>query len=301
MSKTEGDVLSHTLVERLGAAAFYGCSSIVIMLVNKYLLSVWGFPSSNIVALSQFSCTVCALHCGKMFKWIDFPDVSYETSKEVFPLPLLYLFNTLAGLAGTKVLSIPMFTVLRRLTMLFTLILEYFLLSYTFSREILLSLFIIMFGSFLAASADLSFELYGYIVVFLNNVFTASSGVVSKMKLDKAIETSNNSTGPKGGLGGLGTFGLMFYNSLFSAPILFLFIVLVEPNTIQEARDYPYRNDPIFIFLFLVSSFMGTVLQYSIFYCTKVNSALTVSTVPPSFRLFDLLFRQLLQDVSRMY
>ena len=264
----------YTLMERLQAAAFYGVSSIVIMMVNKYLLTVWGFPSSNIVALFQFCSTVVVLSVAKRFSVIDYPDVSWENSKEVFPLPLLYLLNTLCGLAGTQALSIPMFSVLRRLNMVLTLVLEYVLLNYTFSKETLLSLFIIMFGSVLAASDDLSFNLYGYVIVFFNNLFTSSSGVVSKMKLDKGVKGSNSS---KGGLGGLGTFGLMFYNALFSAPLLLVSILVFDYNSINQVLEYPSLYDPVFIGLFTLSSIMGTVLQYSIFYCTKVNSALTVS------------------------
>lgn len=264
----------YTLRQRLQAAAFYGISSIVIMIVNKYLLTIWGFPSSNIVALFQFCSTVVVLAVAKQWSLTDYPDVSWETSKEVFPLPLLYLFNTLCGLAGTQALSIPMFSVLRRLNMVLTLVLEYVLLNYTFSKETLLSLFIIMFGSVLAAADDLSFNLYGYAVVFMNNIFTSTSGVVSKIKLDKGVK---GGSGDKAGLGGLGTFGLMFYNALFSAPLLFMAILLFDYESIDAVWEYEHLNNPVFIALFVLSSIMGTILQYSIFYCTKVNSALTVS------------------------
>lgn len=55
---------------------------------------------------------------------IHFADLSVKNLTKVFPLPLIFLFNTVSGLGGTKKISLPMFTVLRRLTMLFTIIAE---------------------------------------------------------------------------------------------------------------------------------------------------------------------------------
>lgn len=53
---------------------------------------------------------------------------------------------------------------------------------------------------FLFFSNDLAFTLEGYILVLLSDVFTAANGVVMKQKLVSNV---------------FGTFGLMYYNSIF--------------------------------------------------------------------------------------
>ena len=46
---------------KLGAALFYGVSSMAIMFVNKTVLSIYAFPSSTFLALSQFTVTTVIL------------------------------------------------------------------------------------------------------------------------------------------------------------------------------------------------------------------------------------------------
>ena len=73
-----------------------------------------------------------------------------------------------------------MFTVLRRFAIPMTMVLEKYLLDVHASRKVQLSVFLMIFGSFVAALSDLAFDLDGYIMILLNDVFTALNGVVMK-------------------------------------------------------------------------------------------------------------------------
>ena len=66
-----------------------------------------------------------------------------------------------------------------------------------------LSVYLMIFGSGLAAVNDLAFNLKGYTYVLLNDFFTAGNGVLMKKKLESKD---------------LGKYGVMFYNSLFMLP-----------------------------------------------------------------------------------
>ena len=135
----------------------------------------------------------------KVLGKIDFPEFDRSIPARVFPLPLLYLLNMITGLMSTRSLSLPMFTVLRRFTILFTMLLEKYILDKSASRTTVLSVMLMMAGAFVAAIGDLTFDLFAYIIVFGNDLCSALYGVYTKKRLD-----GND----------LGKYGLLFYNSL---------------------------------------------------------------------------------------
>ena len=114
------------LLKKILAALFYGVSSFMIMVVNKRVLTNYHFPSFQVLGIGQMIATILILNIGKALKVINYPDLSTETFRKIWPLPLMYLGNMVFGLGGTQNLSLPMMTVLRRFSILMTMIGRYF-------------------------------------------------------------------------------------------------------------------------------------------------------------------------------
>ena len=60
---------------------------------------------------------------------VTFPRPSSDTFWKIWPLPLIYIGNMLFGLGSTQSLSLPMLTVLRRLSILLTMLAEHLFLG----------------------------------------------------------------------------------------------------------------------------------------------------------------------------
>lgn len=244
------------------SALFYATSSLLIVLVNKSVLTTYSFPSSMVLGIGQMMATIIILSIGKMRTAIHFPDFDQQIPWKVFPLPLLYVGNHITGLASTKKLSLPMFTVLRKFSIVITMILEAVILRNRYSFSVICSVFIMTVGAFVAASYDLAFSLEGYVCVLLNDIFTAANGVYTKQKLDSKE---------------LGKYGVLYYNACFM--VIPAILMCFWTGDLRQAAVFDKWTDFVFLIQFLLACIMGFVLMYSIILCSYYNSALTTTVV----------------------
>ena len=86
------------------------------------VLTHYHFPSFQVLGIGQMIATVIILNIGRALGIINFPELSTDTFRKIWPLPLMYLGNMVFGLGGTQNLSLPMMTVLRRFSILMTMI-----------------------------------------------------------------------------------------------------------------------------------------------------------------------------------
>ncbi|KAM9262338.1 nucleotide sugar transporter SLC35D2 [Morus bassanus] len=247
---------------RLLSALFYGTCSFLTVLLNKALLSAYSFPSPVFLGIGQMAATIIILYVSKLNKIVHFPDFDKSIPVKLFPLPLIYVGNHISGLSSTSKLSLPMFTVLRKFTIPLTLLLEIIILGKRYPLSIIVSVFAIILGAFIAAGSDLSFNLEGYTFVLLNDVFTAANGVYTKQKID-----------PKE----LGKYGVLFYNACFM--VIPTVIISFSTGDFQQATHFQHWTNLLFVFQFLLSCLLGFLLMYSTVLCSHYNSALTTTVV----------------------
>ncbi|CAI6361862.1 unnamed protein product [Macrosiphum euphorbiae] len=252
-----------TSFSKISTALFYAAASMLITVVNKSVLTSYGFPSFQFLAICQMFMTIFVLFTAKSLGKLKFPDLNRHTLKDTFPMPLIYLGNMEFGLGGTKELSLPMFTMLRRFSILITMLGEYYLLNIRPKFSVKISVGMMVSGAVIAASNDLGFNFNGYMFVLFNDFLTAANGVFTKKKLNSKKE--------------MGKYGLMYYSSLFMIPPAL--ILLYFSGDLDKVYRFSYWLHTPFLIQIFISSIMGFILNYSIMLCTQYNSALTTTII----------------------
>ncbi|KAK7327719.1 hypothetical protein VNO77_21807 [Canavalia gladiata] len=253
------------------SALSYMVSSVLLVMFNKAALSSYNFPFANVITLTQMVCGFIILYVMKSVKIISFTSdesqsssnnrvlfVSFRTLAETFPLAITYLLFMVVTMEAVRGINIPMYTTLRRTSVAFTMVMEYFLSGKTHSSFVIGSVGIILAGAFVAGARDMSFDAYAYTVVFIENmckaVYLASVSHIGKST-------------------GLNIFGLVWCNVVICGPILFLWSLL--RGDLQTTLNFPYLFHPGFQVVMLLSCVLTFFMNYIVVLNTTINSALT--------------------------
>mmetsp|Transcript_13755 Transcript_13755/g.31545 ORF Transcript_13755/g.31545 Transcript_13755/m.31545 type:complete len:365 (+) Transcript_13755:36-1130(+) len=263
VSSEEQTPMPPSQAKKIGTALFYAVSSLGVIFANKIVLSTYSFPSVQTLALLQFTSTTIALKLASLLGFVNLMPISLKGIRSILPLSTCYLLNILTGLSATQNLSLPMMVLLRRASILMTMLLEKWMLGSDPSKTVQISVGLMLGGALVAALGDLSFNLFGYIVIFFNDVFTALNGVILKRTAEEYRKSKMT---------------VLYLNSMLSA-IGVSCIILMKPGEVERVQNFPLWTESGFVVYLVFASMMGSVLNLAIFLCTSTNSALTTTVV----------------------
>jgi hypothetical protein len=244
-------------------AITYSVLSVAITLFNKAVFSA-GFPSAMTLTLLQGVVTIIGCETLKYSgsPQLQYPNLNLRTLLQVAPLSFVFIAYVVISLVSLGRINLPMFTTLRRLTILFVMVEEYFLLGRTPTRAILNTVAVMTLGAAIAAWKDLTFDPYTYFLLFLTNLFTSLYTVyISKVRKDT----------------GLTPAGMLFYSNVSSMPVLLL--LALYSGDVTAAYTYEGYGDISFLINFIASIFIAFLMNVSVFYNTSVSSARTQTVV----------------------
>ncbi|XP_017884371.2 ubiquinone biosynthesis protein COQ4 homolog, mitochondrial-like isoform X2 [Ceratina calcarata] len=99
----------NAMFARAGTALFYGLSSFLITVVNKTVLTSFGFPSFQVLGIGQMLATIVLLFAAKKLRYIDFPNLEAGICLKIWPLPIIYLGNMIFAARTAASTSSPSF------------------------------------------------------------------------------------------------------------------------------------------------------------------------------------------------
>ncbi|KAA8525752.1 hypothetical protein F0562_007597 [Nyssa sinensis] len=246
----------------LFAAFSYGIASMAMVFINKAVLMQYAH-SMTLLTLQQLA-TSLLIHFGRVMGYTKARGLNMETAKKLILVSLFYNANVAFALASLKGVNIPMYIAIKRLTPLAVLIAGFYSGKGKPTTQVTFSVILTAAGVIIAALGDFSFDFFGYSMA-LTSVFFQTMYLV-------LVEKS-------GAEDGLSSVEIMFYNSFLSLP--FLLFIIIATGEFPNSLTLVFAKSTSFSFLaiLLLSLVMGIVLNYTMFLCTIVNSALTTTIV----------------------
>lgn len=97
-----------------------GFCAVSMNFVNKAALMA--FPFTNTLLFIQMVAVLMLMFPLRSLGVITFPDLNARKARQLLPITLLYIGNVASALLGLKVLNIPMYSVLKRMTPMMVLV-----------------------------------------------------------------------------------------------------------------------------------------------------------------------------------
>ncbi|PXF40581.1 UDP-glucuronic acid/UDP-N-acetylgalactosamine transporter [Gracilariopsis chorda] len=251
----------------LAALAFFCASSLGAIFVNKACLTHFNFnyPSSLMVLQGALTILLLSLLSNLAPSLVTITTLKPSDYHRLLPSSLFFVANVTVGLSALSRVNIPMFSAFRRLTVLFVMAAEYFMLHKTHRRSVVLSVFVLTFGAFVSALGDVTFTLTGYALVFLNNALTAAYlASIKRVMRDLQLDPTS----------------LLYYTNIMGFPIILaiaLFTGDLQTAIMQYHSDSKLRASPAFLVALSFVAVSAFCVNLSTSICTHVTSPLTTS------------------------
>ncbi|KAF8329462.1 GDP-mannose transporter [Cantharellus anzutake] len=272
----------------------YCLASIMMTVVNKYVVSGANFNMTCLLLAIQSTVCVVVVQFVKALGIIDFQDFDITVAKKWFPVSFMLASVIYTGSKSLQYLSIPVFTIFKNLTIILIAYGEVLWFGGKVTRLSLVSFLLMVFSSIIAAWSDIAITLEnvssawssvdpgsgsaplpvssilvtlsgGYFWMFLNCISTAAY-VLTMRKRIKAMS--------------FGDWDTMFYNNFLSIPVLTIFSFLVEDwSMVNLVKNFPPDNRQLLLSAIAFSGAAAVGISYTTAWCLRATSSTTYSMV----------------------
>ena len=225
----------------------YMASSFLIIMFNKIILSIFVFQSVPFLMVCQSIFAICVFVLRR--------DTIQRPGLPLVRVCLLNVGNVFFGISAAGVLNVAMFSALRRVSILMTLLGQWFILHQKPARPVILSVLVMILGAVIASADDIGFDALGYAYVMMNNVLTTGAQIETKRAMDnKWTKTS-----------------ILFWSAVLSVFVFGIQLINFDP------ASFDYWENGGFRVAFLFSMGLGFIINWSASWTIEKNDALTLA------------------------
>nr|XP_043635666.1 probable sugar phosphate/phosphate translocator At3g11320 [Erigeron canadensis] len=251
----------------IGLVSSWYASNIGVLLLNKYLLSNYGFKYP--IFLTMCHMTACSLLSYVAIVWLKMVPLQAIRSRRQFlnisVLSLVFCASVVSGNVSLRYLPVSFTQAIGATTPFFTAVFAYLM---TFKREAWLTYFTlvpVVTGVVIASGGEPSFHLFGFIMCIGATAARALKSVLQGILLSSEGEKLNS-------------MNLLLYMAPIAVVILLPATLLMEENVVGITIALA-RKDVNIVWYLLFNSAMAYCVNLTNFLVTKHTSALTLQVL----------------------
>jgi len=250
-----------------GLVAAWYSSNIGVLLLNKYLLSTYGFKYP--IFLTMCHMIACSLFSYVAIVWMKVVPMQTIQSRVQFfkisALSLIFCISLVFGNISLRYIPVSFNQAIGATTPFFTAIFAYIM---TFKREGLLTylkLIPVVTGVVIATWGEPSFHLFGFIICVVATASRALKSVLQGILLSSEREKLNS-------------MNLLLYMAPMATIFLLPATLIMEENVVRITLELA-RDDAKIIWYLLFNSTLAYFVNLTNFLVTKNTSALTLQVL----------------------
>lgn len=250
----------------------YCLTSVFMVLANKYALAAVPGASSP-TCLLFLQCAICAVLVAscQLLGLVKFQPLNWRVLRAWMPSNMLFVLMLWTSVVALRYLSVPMVTVLKSLSNVFTIAGDYMLFGRTYFSGVWWSLVLITLSSIAGGLTDLEFNMLGYAWQLLNCAVTAAYSLYIKKAMEDAAE-ANTDKQP------LSENSMVLLNNALSLPMLAAMMAVTgELDTLAASLSNMASAE--FAAVAIVSGIISFGLSYSSLWFLSVSTPTSYSLV----------------------
>ncbi|CAL5225658.1 g8517 [Coccomyxa viridis] len=255
---------------QLVAGAAYCAASASMVLLNKATLSSFSFNAP--IALLFFQCFVCCVlvQICSILGLIKLEPWSFKIARVWMPVNLIFVGMIWTSFFALKNLGVPMATVLKNVTNLFTIVGDYLLYGKVYGAGVWASLALMCASALCGSITDLAFDLEGYLWQLVNCLFTASYSLYLRGVMDKVVALTVNKTR-------LDEFSMVYYNNVLSLPLIG--VLMWWYGELTSLRKEEALHNPMFLVAACASALVAFSISFASLWFLSTTTATSYSLV----------------------
>ncbi|KAL0303806.1 UNVERIFIED_CONTAM: putative sugar phosphate/phosphate translocator [Sesamum radiatum] len=251
----------------IGLVAAWYSSNIGLLLLNKYLLSNYGFKYPLFLTMCHM--TVCSLLSYIAIVWMKIVPMHSVSSRAQFmkisALSLIFCASVVSGNISLKYLPVSFNQAIGATTPFFTAVFAYLMTLKMETWLTYVTLIPVVAGVIIASGSEPSFHLFGFIMCLGATAARALKSVVQGILLSSEEEKMDS-------------MNLLLYMAPIAVVLLLPVTLCMEKNVVSTTLALA-REDTRIIWLLLFSSVLAYFVNLTNFLVTKHTSALTLQVL----------------------